>query len=64
MINILILAWQNKIDLHKITFLISIIFYSVGPNPPMTLTQEWRDAQAEKMKLRNMNPISGVSSKK
>merc|ERR1719410_1503384 len=35
----------------------------VGPNPPRTLTQEWRDAQAERMKLQNMNPITGISSK-
>jgi len=36
----------------------------VGPNPPRTLTPEWRDAQLERMKLQNMNPITGISSKK
>merc|ERR1712019_155124 len=36
----------------------------VGPQAPRTLTQEWRDAQAEKMRRQNMNPITGISSQK
>ena len=40
------------------------LFVLVGPTPPRTITPEWRQAQEEKMKLYNMNPITGVSSKK
>ncbi|XP_057292230.1 cytochrome c oxidase subunit 4 isoform 2, mitochondrial-like [Hydractinia symbiolongicarpus] len=35
----------------------------VGPRAPISLTDEWREAQREKMKLYRMNPITGISSK-
>ena len=38
-------------------------FVVVGPEPPRTITPEWRAASVEKMKRQKANPISGISSK-
>ncbi|XP_065674811.1 cytochrome c oxidase subunit 4 isoform 2, mitochondrial-like [Hydra vulgaris] len=68
-------AENVKGDTGKVVFGVSIgvavalCFYSilnkfVAPELPRTFTKEWQEASKEKMKLYNMNPIFGVSSKK
>merc|ERR1711860_427477 len=47
---------------------VAVLFFAwlkvnVGPQAPITITDEWRTAQQEKMKLYQMNPITGISSK-
>jgi len=65
---------KSEPEAARITFGITIgvaaavIFFTylktyVGPQAPRTITPEWREAQAEKMKLYRMNPITGLSSK-
>ena len=41
-----------------------LIIKFLSPEPPRTLTKEWQEASLEKMRLYEMNPIRGSSSKK